>query len=105
MSLTIHLSPDGEARLRQRAAQEGQDPERFAAELVEDALREGAPAVTTYVRPTTPPAWLADLKPANPPTDGTNGMHRVFGKWPGDETEEELLALERQLDAEDAGRV
>ena len=57
-----------------------------------------------YVRPTTPPDWVLALTTRNLPNDGTNGLHRVIGKWPGDETEEELLALERQMDDEDAGR-
>ena len=62
-------------------------------------------APLVYARPTTTPDWVLALKPRNPATDGTNGLHRVIGKWPGDETEEELLALERQIDDEDAGRI
>ncbi len=62
-------------------------------------------SATDYVRPTSPPDWVLALKPRNPATDGTNGLHRVIGQWPGDETEEELLALERRIDDEDAGRV
>ena len=37
-------------------------------------------------------------------TDGTNGLHHVIGRWPGDQAQEKLLALERHLDEEDAGR-
>ena len=57
-----------------------------------------------YVPPTAPPEWVRTLAPRNPPTDGTNGLHRAVGKWPGDETETELLLLEKQMDDEDAGR-
>jgi len=27
-------------------------------------------------------------EPENPPADGTNGLHRVVGQWPGDEMDE-----------------
>lgn len=47
---------------------------------------------------------MANLRPLAPPTDGTNGMHRAFGHWPGKEREEDLLALDQVLDDEDAGR-
>ena len=56
------------------------NPER-ARLLAEEAVR---------TRPTQPPAWLADIQPLNPPTDSTNGMHRVIGAWPGDETDDEI---------------
>jgi hypothetical protein len=57
------------------------------AQMIRDAER---------TRPTAPPAWLNEIQSENPPTDGTNGLHRVVGKWPGNETDEEIrIALER----------
>ncbi len=38
MSLSISLSPQAEANLRQRAAAEGKDPTAYASELVENAV-------------------------------------------------------------------
>lgn len=43
-------------------------------------------------RPSTPPEWLADLKPPA----GQNGMSELFGHWPGDSEEglaQELASL------------
>ena len=60
---------------------------------------------TNYIPPAAPPEWVRALTPRDPSTDGTNGLHRAVGQWPGDETEEELLVLERQIDDEDAGRL
>jgi hypothetical protein len=43
-----------------------------------------------------PPEWLSDLHPATPSEDGSNGLHRLVGSWPGEETDEEIAAaLER----------
>jgi hypothetical protein len=38
MTLSIFLSPQAEANLRQRAAAEGKDPTAYASELVENAV-------------------------------------------------------------------
>jgi hypothetical protein len=43
------------------------------------------------------PRSLADLQPRVLPQAGTNGMAQVFGQWPGDETDEELLAALKEL--------
>jgi len=38
MTLSISLTPEVEARLKQRAAAEGKDPTAYATELVENAV-------------------------------------------------------------------
>lgn len=48
-------------------------------------------------RPTEPPAWVRALKPRNPPTDGTNGMHRVIGALDIPGTDEEIAAILEEL--------
>ena len=39
------------------------------------------------------PQSLDELKPRVPPPPGMTAMQFIEGKWPGDETEEELLAM------------
>jgi len=109
-TITITL-PDAIAEeLEAGAKTSGRSLADFAGEkfaLAYDAIPkslpgEGAPNTTwvngkpVYVRPDTPPAWLTQIEPENPPTDGTNGLHCIVGQWPGDETDEEIeAALER----------
>ncbi len=38
MTLTVSLSPQAEARLRQRAAAEGKDPVAYASKILEQAV-------------------------------------------------------------------
>jgi hypothetical protein len=41
------------------------------------------------------PRTLDDLRPRTPLPPGESGFARIFGKWPGDESDEEVaLALE-----------
>lgn len=42
-----------------------------------------------------PPLWLRDIHPASPPTDTSNGLDRLLGTWPGDESDE---TIEQALD-------
>ena len=126
MTLTIELAPEELAQLRLRAAGRGQDAARYAADLLRRDLQvedenaqtdaedrpmsmmdpeEKARFLAALVEPYRPTpervaekqARFAHLRPANPPTDGTNGMHRVFGHWPGDETDEQVAAALEKL--------
>ena len=126
MTLTIELAPEELAQLRLRAAGRGQDAARYAADLLRRDLEAGyedaqtdaqdrpmsrmdpeekARFLATLVEPYRPTpervaekqARFAHLRRANPPTDGTNGMHRVFGHWPGDETDEQVAAALEKL--------
>ncbi len=55
------------------------------------------------LRPTRRPDWVNALQPLDPPTDGTNGLHRLVGMWPGDETDEEIERLLKEMNGEGAG--
>jgi hypothetical protein len=44
-----------------------------------------------------PPEWLLAVQPGTPPTDGTNGLNRLLGTWPGDESDEEIAEALRQV--------
>ena len=44
-----------------------------------------------------PAEWALAVQPKNPPTDGTNGMHRIVGILQTPETDEELTALLQEL--------
>ena len=84
IALAVLLAmPEGHAQLSQML-------QRFAT--VARLTREAE-----LTQPVGPPAWLADIKPRNPPTDGTNGLHRVIGAWPGDETDEEIQEMLERL--------
>jgi len=43
------------------------------------------------------PQSLDELKPRVPPPPGMNAMQFIRGQWPGDETEEELLASLKEM--------
>jgi predicted transcriptional regulator len=57
MSVTIQLSPEVEARLRQKAAQHGQSPEVYVQQIVEASLGPAIPA-----RQMTTEEWLAEFR-------------------------------------------
>jgi hypothetical protein len=108
-TITI-LVPDAVAEeLEAEAEASGRDLADLAGERLATALNvtaarspgQGAPHTSweggqpVYIRP-APPAWLDRLPPVESPVDGTNGLNRVVGQWPGDETDEEIeAALER----------
>lgn len=108
---TIQITlPDNIAQeLEEQAKKEGRSLADFAGEQFAIAYNtapaamagQGAPYTVwennkpVYVIP-SPPAWLAQIVPENPPADGSNGLHRGIGQWPGTETETQILdALER----------
>lgn len=75
---------DGEARFR---------PSGAVSTLLASLIQAATPADAGWERVPRPrPRSLEDLKPRTAAPPGTNRMERVFGHWPGDETEEELLA-------------
>jgi hypothetical protein len=108
-TITITVPETVAEELEAEAEASGRDLADLAGERLVSALSVmavrrpgwGAPHTTweegqpVYVRP-EPPAWLAGLHPENPPGNATNGLNRVVGQWPGDETDEEIeAALER----------
>ncbi len=66
-------------------------PDGRAARAMEIALQAQAK------RPKSPPDWVLAIQPKNPPTDGTNGMHRILGILQTPETDEEIIALLEEL--------
>ena len=109
-TITITLPDEIAEELEADAQNSGRNLADFAGEKFAiaynavAALRPGEGAPNTkwvngepvYIPPDAAPEWLTKIEPENPPTDGTNGMHRLVGQWPGDETDEEIeAALER----------
>ena len=110
--MTITFTPDDgdlERQLREAAARYGKEADVYARELLaravaasplplddpddeEDtnpnALAEAIERLRlTPERIAEARARFAHLQPRNPPPPGTSGMDRVYGKWPGDETD------------------
>lgn len=120
MSITIELPPELEAAVRERAEVTGEAPAEYIAKAVEAHVREAKiaedrekwqaqglnPALADAIarRANRTPEevaairdeYLALARPAKEPPPGKTWADMVIGKWPGDETDEEILAaLER----------
>jgi len=87
MTLQVDLPPDVEARLQKQAAEQGQEPAEYVAELVRQGLvmRE-----LEALKHRKPPQSLADLKPRAATPPGTTWLEAIRGQWPGDESDEEI---------------
>jgi len=113
MTISIDLSPDTEQKLRTLANEFGQAPSDYIRSLIERDIRahmdmdgidadepedvnalDRAIAALTNRTPEQIAAIqariIATYQPRNPPAPGTSGMERVYGQWPGDETDEEI---------------
>ena len=92
--MTITLNPFVADRVQKAADENAQEPGEYINSLLQKALltesddTDAAPHAA-YVRPAEPPAWVRE-RAAQKKDDGTNGMHRVWGAWPGDETDEQV---------------
>ncbi len=85
--MTVTLTPEMEQALRDEAARQNKTPEQLAMEALLAGLRNRRV-----------PQSLDELKPRIAPPPGKTAMEMVYGQWPGDETEEELLAALKALD-------
>lgn len=65
-------------------------PDPFAAKPTPEQIAE-------EVKNWRAPQSLDELKPRVPPPPGMTAMQFIEGKWPGDETEEELLATLKSM--------
>jgi hypothetical protein len=93
MSLSIDLTPDLEEQLRETAARGGQDPADYVRSLVEAQIRLQR---LEFLKNRKRPQSLADLKPRIPSPAGSNALDQAIGRWPGQESDEEV---ESALDA------
>ncbi len=79
MSITLHLAPDVEQRLREKAARGGQSVEEYILRLTGGVLpTESSPG------PLTTEEWLAEFKTwvashANWPTDIDDSRESIYG--------------------------
>jgi hypothetical protein len=75
---------DGEVHFR---------PSGAVSLIIARHIQEATPADAIWERiPRPRPRSVDEVKPAKQAPPGTNPMALIFGRWPGDETEEELLA-------------
>ncbi len=86
MTITINLDPEFAAKVRRLAEDSGLGVEEVITDLLEEQLAAPtSPEALLPVRPATPPAWLAELKPREP-----GGLADLFNKWPDEPNEAEL---------------
>lgn len=66
--------------------------------IVATAIHKAAEqdAVWEHV-PHSTPRTLDELRPRNPLPPGASGFGRIFGQWPGDETDEEITAALKEM--------
>jgi hypothetical protein len=83
-------------QLKCLAAKYDREPDAYLAELLDQAFNHGGTLPGAYVRPLKTPDWVHEIKPAFTPPPGKHWSDYVIGKWPGDETDAEILeALEK----------
>ena len=111
MTITLELSPDEEARLREKAAAHGQSLPDYLKNVAErdaapDAETDGGDelpsALAEAVAEMTPrtPEQIAELQarairqylPRRTPPPGKTVADMIGGRWPGDETDEQVRA-------------
>ena len=87
--MTITLPPEAEQALQEEADRQNKTPEQLAMEALLAGLRNRRI-----------PQSLDELKPRNPlpPGKTLKDMREELGPWPGDETDEELLAALKSMD-------
>ena len=105
--MTITISPDIAERVQKAAAQKHQDPNEYVDFLLsrtlppvyqeENETDEDYEAPAPYVRPTEPPEWIKEQLAKKVAENGPYAMRRVWGAWPGDETDEEVRAALEEL--------
>jgi hypothetical protein len=94
MTIKIDLPPDAEARLERQALEAGEEPDRFASRILQQQLiLWELQALRNQPRPRS----IDDLKPRIPTPPGRSWLEEVSGKWPGDETDEEIYRALEEL--------
>ena len=87
MTLTIDLTPDIEEALQEQATQSGQNAAEYATALL--AAQVMARKLQSLKNRPVPQS-LAELKPRRQLPSGSTPLAEVLGKWPGEETNEEI---------------
>lgn len=119
MSLEVFLKPEVENQLARRAREEALTPGELAAELLAQALEPRAKDdMSSYCddlleRVRLTPERVAERRKRTIVQFGRSRSKEerqelaafLQSEWPGEETEEELLAQEKRIDDEDSGRV
>ena len=120
MTITLELSPETEAAVREQAEAVGEEPSTYVTQAVEMRIREEKIAAErehwlaqgmNYALSDSIARWrnrspeevaalqqkvLALSRPGKPLPPGKTFADMVVGQWPGDETDEEIfVALER----------
>ena len=85
MTVTLELTPEMEAALKEEAARQGVTPEELAKQAMMETLIAG-------LKDRRIPQSLDELKPRRLPPPGKTVWDMIVGQWPGDETDEELQA-------------
>jgi hypothetical protein len=87
--MAIALSPEVEQKIREEAARQHKTPEQIAQEAMLEGLRNWRK-----------PESLDELKPREPlpPGKTLKDVREELGSWPGEETDEELLADLKSMD-------
>ncbi|MFN3652014.1 MAG: hypothetical protein ACK47B_20760 [Armatimonadota bacterium] len=93
MSLVINL-PEWEDRLREEAAEAGKEPGEYVSELLK---RQLVLHELEALKQRKPPQSLADLKPKRPAPPGQSWIAAIVGKWPGDESDEEVERILEEM--------
>ena len=94
MTIEIDLPPVAEAQLQEQAARAGQEPAEFLSHLIRRQLMMAA---LEALRDRPRPKSLDELKPRIPSPPGTSWLAEVAGKWPGDETDEQIYAALEEI--------
>ena len=94
MSIQIDFPPEVEARLREEAARQGQEATEYVRQVVERELMLQA---LRALKDRQVPQTLADLKPKVPPPPGKSWLEGIVGQWPGDESDEEIERVLREM--------
>ena len=85
MTVTLELTPELEAALKEEAERQGVTPEGLSEQAAMQALLAG-------LKGRRIPQSLDELKPRRLPPPGKTAWDMIVGQWPGDETDEELQA-------------
>ena len=83
MTVTLELTPELEAALKEEAARQGLTPEGLSEQAKMQALIAG-------LKHRRVPQSLGEIKPRRLLPPGKTVWDMIVGQWPGDETDEEI---------------